>query len=196
MSLTSCLPTLPGNASRAREGTKGPRFFDWAWLPVLHRGVDDGRHSLLIRRTLGPAPELAYYLVFAPPGTSLQAKVTALGCRWRIEENYENAKDMGLDHFEVRSWTGWYRHITLVMLALAFLVSIGAQQFTGDGEQGAYVGPPDLVPLSVPEARHLLGYLLFPLPSGVTLLLHWSAWRRRHQRLACFFHLQRRLKAG
>ena len=89
-------------------------------------GRDDGWHSLLIRRTLDATPEMAYYLVFAPPDTSLHAKVTALGGRWRIEEDFANGKDLGLDHYEVRSFVGWYRHITLVMLALAFLVSIAA----------------------------------------------------------------------
>ena len=69
------------------EGTKGPRLFDWACVPLLHRGTDDGWHCLLIRRTLDATPEMAYYLVFAPPATPLQAKVTALGGRWRIEED-------------------------------------------------------------------------------------------------------------
>src|SRR5713226_4438461 len=106
------------------EGTKGPRLFDWACLPIWHQGGDDGWHSLLLRRTLDPTPELAFYLVFAPPGTKLPSKVTALGGRWRIEEDFENGKDLGLDHYEVRSFVGWYRHITLVMLALAFLTSL------------------------------------------------------------------------
>ncbi len=109
------------------EGTKGPRLFDWATLPIWQQGRDDGWHSLLIRRSIGPTPDLTYYLVFAPPQTSLQAKVTALGGRWRIEEDFENGKDLGLDHYEVRSFLGWYRHITLVMLALAFLSSIALQ---------------------------------------------------------------------
>jgi SRSO17 transposase len=182
------------------EGTKGPRLFDWACVPLLHRGTDDGWHSLLIRRTLGPTPELAYYLVFAPPTTSLLAKVTALGGRWRIEENYENSKDLGLDHYEVRSYIGWYRHITLVMLALAFLVSCCVQSHVPvsatDKDWETNAEPHNLIPLSVPEVRHLLASLLFPAPSGVSRVLHWSAWRRKHQRLASFFHLQRRLKAG
>ena len=184
------------------EGSKGPRLFDWACVPLLHRGVDDGWHSLLIRRTLDVTPELAYYLVFAPPATSLHAKVMALGGRWRIEEDFANGKDLGLDHYEVRSFVGWYRHITLVMLALAFLVSIAAAARQPDresvlsGEPPAEASPPDLWPLSVPEARHLLARLLFPAPSSVRLVIEWSAWRRWHQRLASFFHTRRRLKAG
>ena len=185
------------------EGTKGPRLFDWACVPVLHRGADDGWHSLLIRRTISATPEMAYYLVFAPPATPLHAKVTALGGRWRIEEDFANGKDLGLDQYEVRSFVGWYRHITLVMLALAFLVSVCVQEHCtalppADGLAKAEPAsaPPDLVPLSVPEVRHLLAALLFPPPSSVKLVVQWSAWRRWHQRLACFFHTRQRLKAG
>jgi SRSO17 transposase len=185
------------------EGTKGPRLFDWACVPLLHRGADDGWHSLLVRRTISATPELAYYLVYAPPTTSLLAKVTALGGRWRIEEDFEGGKDLGLDHYEVRSWMGWYRHITLVMLALAFLVSICVQEQRTALPTASAVAPPqadiaphDVLPLSVPEVRHLLGHLLFPLPSSVKLVVQWSAWRRRHQRRASFFHTRKRLKAG
>jgi SRSO17 transposase len=183
------------------EGTKGPRLFDWACVPLLHRGTDDGQHSLLLRRTIDATPQLAYYLVFAPPATSLHAKVTALGGRWRIEEDFANGKDLGLDHYEVRSFVGWYRHITLVMLALAFLVSLCVQEHhptvsSADGLPPAGAVAPDVVPLSVPEARHLLAVLLFPLPSSVTHIVAWSAWRRRHQWLARCCHTRRRLKAG
>ena len=184
------------------EGSKGPRLFDWACVPLLHHGRDDGWHSLLIRRTLDATPELVYYLVFAPPATSLHAKVTALGGRWRIEEDFANGKDLGLDHYELRSFVGWYRYITLVMLALAFLVSIAAaaqtplQELAFSGEPSADQLSADLWPLSVPEARHLLARLLFPAPSSVRCVIEWSAWRRWHQRLASFFHTRRRMKAG
>jgi SRSO17 transposase len=183
------------------EGCKGPRLFDWACVPLLHRGVDDGWHSLLFRRTLDATPEYAYYLVFAPPNTPLHVKVTALGGRWRIEEDFANGKDLGLDHYEVRSFVGWYRHITLVMLALAFLVSsVAARQADQEsaltGEPSADLSSPALWPLSVPEARHLLALLLFPAPSSVRLVIEWSAWRRWHQRLSSFCHTRRRLKAG
>ncbi len=69
------------------EGSKGLRLFEWVCLPLWHQGRDDGWHSLLIRRTLDPTPVLSYYLVFAAPFTQLEAKVTALGARWRIEED-------------------------------------------------------------------------------------------------------------
>src|SRR5437660_6868937 len=108
-------------------GTKGERLFDWALLPWLHGGSADGRHWLLIRRCLDDPHELAYYLVWAPLATPLSTMVQASGARWRIEEDLEASKDLGLDQSEVRSYVGWYRHLTLVLLASAFLVGICVQ---------------------------------------------------------------------
>jgi len=73
-------------------------------------GREDGHHFLLIRRSITEPQEKAYYVVFAPAGTTLQEMVQAIGARWHIEEDFEQAKDMGLDHYEVRSFLGWYRH--------------------------------------------------------------------------------------
>src|SRR5205807_1581098 len=81
-------------------------------------------HWLVMRRCLDAPFEKAYYLVFAPLGTSLHTMVLAIGARWSIEVDLENAKDLGLDQYEVRNYLGWYRHMTLVMLAAAFLLSI------------------------------------------------------------------------
>jgi SRSO17 transposase len=69
------------------QGTKGPRMFDWAILPVVHQGVVDGRHWLLIRRCLDEPHEKTSYLVFTPPTTTLQEMVSAIGARWHIEED-------------------------------------------------------------------------------------------------------------
>ena len=82
-------------------GTKGPRLFDWAAVPMLHRWENDGCHWLLIRRSLTDPNEKAYYFVFAAKGTTLPEMVAAIGARWHIEEDFENAKDLGLDHYEV-----------------------------------------------------------------------------------------------
>jgi SRSO17 transposase len=187
------------------EGTKGPRLFDWACVPILHRWEDDGRHWLLIRRSLSDPGEKAYYFVFAQPGTTLPEMVKAIGARWHIEEDFETGKDLGLDHYEVRSWTGWYRHITLVMLAHAFLTGICAQALplarpplvleAPSGLEAAWQARP-LLPLTVPEVRHLLGLLIWPPPSSVKRVLAWSYWRRWHGRCASYFHTKRRLEAG
>jgi hypothetical protein len=127
-------------------------------------------------------------------------------CDCTIEEDFENGKDLGLDHYEVRSFVGWYRHITLVMLALAFLTSVTltANSLSTTVQAPSHWPPEDaiptastdLCPLSVPEARHLLARLLFPFPCRVPLVVAWSTWRRWHQRRASFFHTRRRGKAG
>ena len=80
------------------EGTKGPRLFDWAVVPILHRWEDDGRHWLLIRRSPTDSREKTYSFVFAPKGTTQQEMVKASGARWHIEEAFETSKDLGLDH--------------------------------------------------------------------------------------------------
>jgi len=104
------------------EGTKGPRFFDWASVPILHQWQEDGRHFLLIRRCIDDPQEKAYYFVFAPQAITLLEMVKAIGGRWRIEENFENSKDLGLDEYEVRSWTGWYRHYMEWISSVGFLL--------------------------------------------------------------------------
>ena len=108
----------------AGEGAQGPRWYDWAYLPV-RPGLQDGWvHSVLVRRHPERTHELAYYLVYAPTGTPLEEAVRVAGARWTIEETFKAAKGLvGLDHYEVRSWQGWYRHITLALLALATLAS-------------------------------------------------------------------------
>src|SRR5438876_2838734 len=180
------------------EGSKGPRLFDWAYVPMLHRWEDDGRHWLLIRRSLTDPNEKAYYFVFAPQATTLPEMVKAIGARWHIEEDFENAKDIGLDHYEVRSFTGWYRYITLVMVALGFLTGICATERCSTSPP-APSGPPTrpaVLALTVPEVRHLLAQLIWPSSSSACRVLAWSWWRRCHQSRACFFHTKRRLKAG
>ena len=180
------------------EGTKGPRLFDWAIIPMLHQWEDDGRHWLLIRRSLTDPNEKAYYFVFAPKGTTLPEMVKAIGARWHVEEDFENGKDIGLDHYEVRSFIGWYRHITLVLLALAYLAGIcvlSCGSTSPPVTSGSPPRPPTL-PLTIPEVRHLLARLIW-LPSGsVKRALAWSWWRRCHRSAASYYHTKRRLKAG
>jgi len=180
------------------EGTKGPRLFDWAAVPILHRWEEDGRHWLLIRRSLSDPHEKRYHFVFALPGTTLQEMVQASGARWHIEEDFANAKDMGLDHYEVRCFIGWYRHITLVLLALAFLTGICATERCSTSPPASSELParPAVLALTVPEVRHLLARLIWPASSSAWQVLAWSWWRRCHQGRASYYHTKRRLKAG
>jgi len=115
------------------DGAKGPRLYEWALLPLPRVGQGAHEfHALLARRSLEDG-ELAYFVVFAPADTPLQTLVHVAGQRWTIEECFEIAKDgVGLDEYEVRQWTAWYRHITLSMLALAFL-TVSRSRAVDDG---------------------------------------------------------------
>jgi SRSO17 transposase len=178
------------------QGTKGERLFDWARLPWMQGGSVDGRHFLLIRRCLDDPQELAYYLVWAPVQTPLSTMVQAVGARWHIEEDLQVSKDLGLDHYEVRSYLGWYRHCTLVLLAYAFLVSICVQECQQQGSAEASPDGSPLVALTPSEVQHLLARLVWPLPASVPLVCAWSHFRRRHQYWAGYYHRRRRAKAA
>jgi SRSO17 transposase len=178
------------------QGTKGPRLFDWAVVPILCHWQDDGRHWLLMRRCVDDPNETTYYRVFAPEGTTLQEMVKAIGARWHIEEDFETAKDLGLDHYEVRTWIGWYRHVTLVMVAHAFLTGICTQDKAPALDTSSTLPALASAPLTVPEVRHLLGQLIWPSPCSAMLVLAWSWWRRCHRSRASYYHTKRRLEAG
>jgi SRSO17 transposase len=170
------------------EGTKGPRWFDWVCLPILDHCEDDEQHFLLIRRLPTNPSKKVYYVVFGPIGTTLAEMVEAISARWRIEEDFQAAKESGMDHYEVRTWTAWYRSITLAMLAQAFLAGICAQEQISQPtmQQGRRL------PLTRPEVHHLLGQLIWPHPHNVPLVLAWSWWRRCHRSLAWYYHTKRR----
>jgi SRSO17 transposase len=114
------------------EGTKGPRLHDWAYLELAD--LDAGEYNdtltgewtrgLLIRRDLADG-DLAFFSTWCPKGTPMEKLVSVEGRRWAIEDSFEAAKnEFGLDHNETRSWHGWHRHVSLVMLAFAMMAVI------------------------------------------------------------------------
>jgi SRSO17 transposase len=116
----------------AGEGTKGPRLSDWAYLELADLDADEYRagatglwtRGLLVRRSLVDG-ECAYFTTWCPAGTTIGTLVAVEGRRWAIEDAFETAKnELGLDHNETRSWHGWHRHVSLVMLAFAMLAII------------------------------------------------------------------------
>jgi SRSO17 transposase len=113
------------------DGSKGPRDFDWISVELSRPEQEGWQRWLVVRRSLvsGENPaDLAYILVFAPCGTTRASMAIAIGTRWTVEQCFEEGKgEVGLDHYEVRSWQGWYRHITFCMLAHAFLVVLRTQ---------------------------------------------------------------------
>ena len=118
----------------AGDGAKGPRWYDWTWLPLAAPVQPAWRRWLLVRRRLSDPTDLTAYVVFAPQATTLATLVPVAGSRWTIEQCFEEAMgEVGLDHYEVRSWTGWYRHITLAMWAYALLTVLRAGRRPTEG---------------------------------------------------------------
>lgn len=112
-------------------GTKGPRVADWAAVrvtPGVPGAAADATHWRLIRRGVTDPTESAYSLSNAPADTPLRTLARVAASRWPIEQCFEEAKgETGLDHYEVRRYAAWYRHITLSMLAHAFLADLRRQ---------------------------------------------------------------------
>jgi SRSO17 transposase len=119
----------------AGEGAKGPRFYDWAWLPYRSDMAPGWQKGLLIRRSLAEPDKLTFYLTLSPTTTSLEDLVRVAGTRWAVEACFEAAKgEVGLDQYEVRSWTGWHRHVTLAMLAHVYLTVVRQAAIGGTGD--------------------------------------------------------------
>ncbi len=127
------LPKSVWRRLSAGEGTKGPRLHDWAYLELADLDADENNDTLirnwtrglLIRRSIADDGDLAFFSTWCPKGTPMEKLVSVEGCRWAIEDSFETAKnELGLDHNETRSWHGWHRHVSLVMLAFAMMAAI------------------------------------------------------------------------
>jgi SRSO17 transposase len=119
--LAANLPVEQWVACSAGHGAKGRRLYDWARIQLAAPAAAGCQRWLLVRRRRDG--ELAFYACSGPVSTSLVGLVRVAGSRWVIEEGFQQAKtEVGLDHYEVRRWPGWYRHVTLALLAHAFLV--------------------------------------------------------------------------
>src|ERR687893_531704 len=126
---------LPSEAWRhlsAGDGTKGPRLYDWAYLELADLEAEEYNEALtglwtrglLIRRTITDG-DLAFFSTWCPAGTPIDTLVRVEGQRWAIEDAFETAKTaLGLTHNETRSWHGWHRHVSLMMLAFAMMAVV------------------------------------------------------------------------
>ena len=181
----------------AGKGSKGARWYAWAQVATA-----SSRHLLLIRRHLATG-ELAFHYCYAPEGQPLTMTrlVRAAGLRWPVEEEFQFGKDcFGLDHSQVRLYTAIARHTVLVMAALAICAVTAALLRDRTDTQAPPPARPDqpppadpgMVPLTVPEIKHLLAALLTrPSPPGHAD--RWLDWRRRHQALSRWYHQRTRL---
>ncbi len=135
--LTAEVPAAAWQRLSAGAGSKGPRTYDWAQVPLAEPAPAGWALWLLVRRSLGERQDVAYYRVFAPATTTLADQVRVAGRRWTVEECLEMGKgEVGLDHYEVRKWGSWYRHMTLALLAHAYLTVLRAHAAATTAEKG------------------------------------------------------------
>jgi len=133
--LTAALPPQSWQRLSVGAGAHGPREYHWARI-TTGAGAAAGRgHWLLARRSLHDPDDVAYYACYGPGRSRLMDLAWAAGSRWHIEECFQQAKnEAGLDHYQVRTWRAWYAHVTLSMLALAWLAASRAQAVKGEPE--------------------------------------------------------------
>jgi SRSO17 transposase len=133
------------------QGEKGPIEDDWAAVRVVqkHRGRPGGDSWLLVRRSVSTPTECSYYLSNAPASAPLEELAHVAASRYSVEQCFEEAKDdFGMDHYEVRTWTAWYRFMTLCMMALAWVASVR----TGLQSRRSRSGPPSVPVASAPTS--------------------------------------------
>jgi SRSO17 transposase len=149
------LPHLAWKRISAGSGSKGERMYDWTLIPGWKE--DGWSHGLLVRRSIEEEPEHAYYRFHAPAQkATLETLVRVAGQRWQIEQAFQTAKgECGLDHYEVRHWHGWYRHLTLAMLAHAILATLRARGEKNSRRAGAPQRPRTTPPAHSPALARL-----------------------------------------
>ncbi len=131
--LIAALPPRAWRRLSVGAGVHGPREYDWARVPVRICWRPGRGHWLLVRRSISDPAEIAYYVCYGPRRSTLVDLAWTAGSRWHVEECFQQAKnEAGLDHYQVRSWRAWYAHITLSMLALAWLAASKAQAVKGE----------------------------------------------------------------
>jgi SRSO17 transposase len=131
--LIAALPARAWRRLSVGAGAHGPREYDWARIPVRICWRPGRGHWLLARRSISDPGEIAYYVCYGPRRATLVDLAWVAGSRWHVEECFQQAKnEAGLDHYQVRSWRAWYAHITLSMLALAWLAASKASAVKGE----------------------------------------------------------------
>jgi SRSO17 transposase len=184
--LARLIPAAAWETRSCGRGCKGHRDYDWAWAATA-----SPRHWVLIRRSLTDPSDMAFFYCHAPAGqpVSLPVLIRVAGKRWPVEECFQQAKgEAGLDHYQVRSWRAWYAHITLSMLALAWLAASRAQA----RKKGAGTSDPGMIGYTLPEIRRLLISLIQRYAPDPEDVWSWSRWRRRRQYQARLCHYRGR----
>ena len=181
----------------AGEGTKGARLHDWAYLELADLDAaeyDEDRsglwtRGLLIRRNIADG-DLAFFTTWCPAGTGIEVLVRVEGHRWAIEDSFETTKnELGLDHNETRSWHGWHRHVSLVMLAFAMMAGDPSPGKPGTTPKKNADTTTPLIRWSIQEVRRI-AIRLAQRRIQPSHIIAWSCWRRAHQAAAQHAHIQ------
>lgn len=136
--LIAQLPKQTWKTLSAGAGAHGHRLYQWARAAVRPHWQGGFGHWVLARRNLADPTDIAYYVCYGPAATRLKDLVQIAGARWQVEECFQTAKgECGLDHYQVRLYRAWYRHITLAMAALACLTAIRAHEATKGAAQAS-----------------------------------------------------------
>ncbi len=189
-SVVAAFPAQQWERLTVAEGEKGPRIYDWARIRVVETrdGLPGPDSWLLARRSVSDPEDISYYLSNAPVETSLLELAQVASTRYTVEQCIEEAKgETGLDEYEVRHWHSWHRHITLSMMAHAWLASIRYKSIEKEWDYD-----PELAELTVPEVRRLLEIALPLPPRSTELRLAWSHWRRTKRQQARRSHYRRK----
>lgn len=143
--LVASLPAEVWVSRSAGRGSQGERVHNWACVPLAAEAPAGMGRWLLVRRTPRDPTDLAYFRAYGPAETTPEELVRIAGRRWSVEEGFAQAKgEVGLDQYEVRRWTAWHRHITLCLLAQAYLAAVCAQARAnrdGTGPKGGHSRP-------------------------------------------------------
>ncbi|WP_405017303.1 IS701 family transposase [Kitasatospora sp. NBC_00070] len=135
--LIAALPRQAWKRLSAGQGAHGERIYDWARIAIRPQWENGFGHWVLARRSVSDPTKLAYYICYGPVATRLKDLVKVAAARWAVEECFQSAKgECGLDHYQVRLYRAWYRHITLSMAALAYLTALRAHE-AARGEETA-----------------------------------------------------------
>jgi SRSO17 transposase len=127
--LIAALPRQGWQRRSCGQGAHGLRLYDWARVAIRPWHARGRGHWVLARRSITDPSELAYYVCFGPARARLVDLVGVAGARWAVEECFQTAKtDCGLDHYQVRRYAAWYRHVTLAMAVQVYLSVVRAQE--------------------------------------------------------------------
>jgi SRSO17 transposase len=190
--LIAGLPSSAWQRYSCGPGSKGPRWYVWAWIGL--ETTDGSTRNVLIRRSTNGT--LAYYLTCTTNPTPLGILVAVAGRRWAVEETFQVSKDsFGLDEYQTRSWDGWHRHTTLVMIAAGAVVVATIDPTPTTATVDNIPADPSAT-ISVNECRRLIASIVLATRHTtrdlINHLIRWSHWRRHHQITARAAHYRHR----